>query len=180
MVRLSETISLCPTWSIWLFLLYGLLRSFNSFCPGLVWERLWVVPLKGRHKNPLDGWMHGWMDKYIHGDSIKTKPNCLCHIYLMPDHIILKLSSYLENWTNKMIPTIRNILFSRLKDLNVWSDCRVRLRISAASLLWCSLRLRRLVVHIWSSMILTSFRPHIQQTLLEITGRRCCASRTSR
>jgi len=35
-------------------------------------------------------------------------------------------------------------------------------------------------VHIWSSLIITSFRPHIQQTLLEITGRRCCASRTSR
>jgi len=30
-----------------------------------------------------------------------------------------------------------------------------------------------------SSLILTSFRPHTQQTLLEITGRRCCASRTS-
>ena len=29
--------------------------------------------------------------------SIKTKPNCLCHIYRMPDRIILKLSRYLEN-----------------------------------------------------------------------------------
>ena len=33
----------------------------------------------------------------IHGVSIKTKPNCLCHIYLMPDHIILNLARYLEN-----------------------------------------------------------------------------------
>src|SRR6218665_2977954 len=32
----------------------------------------------------------------------------------------------------------------------------------------CPLRLRRLVVHIWSSLIITSFCPHIQQTLLEI------------
>src|SRR6218665_948280 len=33
----------------------------------------------------------------LHGVSIKTKPNCLRHIYRMPDHIILKLSRYLEN-----------------------------------------------------------------------------------
>src|SRR6218665_11850 len=33
----------------------------------------------------------------LHGVSIKTKPNCLCHIYRMPDRIILKLSRYLEN-----------------------------------------------------------------------------------
>src|SRR6218665_1879544 len=31
----------------------------------------------------------------LHGVSIKTKPNCLCHIYRMPDRIILKLSRYL-------------------------------------------------------------------------------------
>ena len=49
----------------------------------------------------------------VHGVSIKTKPNCLCHIYLMPDHITLKLSRYLENCTNNMIPTLRNILFNR-------------------------------------------------------------------
>ena len=24
---------------------------------------------------------------YIHGDSIKSKPNCLCHIFLTPDYI---------------------------------------------------------------------------------------------
>jgi len=50
---------------------------------------------------------------YIHGDSIKCKPNCLCHIYLIPDHIILKLSRYLENSTNIMIPIHHNILFNR-------------------------------------------------------------------
>jgi len=33
---------------------------------------------------------------HIHGVSIKTKPGCLYHIYLMPDRIILKLSRYLE------------------------------------------------------------------------------------
>ena len=33
----------------------------------------------------------------IHDVSIKTKPNCLCHIYLLSDGIILKLSRYLEN-----------------------------------------------------------------------------------
>ena len=40
---------------------------------------------------------------YIHGDS--KNPNCLYHIhvYLMPDHIILKHSSYSENGTNNMI-----------------------------------------------------------------------------
>jgi len=27
----------------------------------------------------------------IQGDSIKIKPNCLCHIYLILDHIITKL-----------------------------------------------------------------------------------------
>jgi len=71
---------------------------------------------------------------YVHGDSIKSKPNCLCHIYLMLDHITLKLSRYLENSTNN-------------KDTSVWTDCCVPWRISA-SLLWCPLRLRRLVVHI--------------------------------
>jgi len=30
----------------------------------------------------------------------------------MPDHVILKLSRYLENSTNNMIPTHHNILFS--------------------------------------------------------------------
>jgi len=44
--------------------------------------------------------------------SLKNKPNCLCHIYLMPDHIILKLSRYLENSTNNKIPTHHNILFN--------------------------------------------------------------------
>jgi len=31
----------------------------------------------------------------------------------MPNHIILKLNRYSENWTNNTIPTFRNILFSR-------------------------------------------------------------------
>ena len=39
-------------------------------------------------------------------------------IYIMPDHIILKLSRYLENSTNNMIPTHRNILFNRYEDVN--------------------------------------------------------------
>jgi len=30
----------------------------------------------------------------------------------MPDRVILKLSRYLENRTNNMIPTLRDILFS--------------------------------------------------------------------
>src|SRR6218665_1703981 len=51
--------------------------------------------------------------QHIHGGSIKSKPNCLCHIYLMPDHIILKLSRYLENTINNMIPIHRSILFNR-------------------------------------------------------------------
>jgi len=57
---------------------------------------------------------------FIHVDSIKSKPNRLCHIYLTPPvHIILKLSRYLENSTNKMIPTYRNILFNRSKDKSI-------------------------------------------------------------
>jgi len=55
----------------------------------------------------------------IRGDSIKREPNCLCHIYLKPDHIILKLSRYLENSTKNMIPTFRNILFNTSKDTSV-------------------------------------------------------------
>src|SRR6218665_3019058 len=42
----------------------------------------------------------------------KSKPNCLWHIYLMLDHILLKLFTYLENSTKNMIPTHRNILFN--------------------------------------------------------------------
>jgi len=35
----------------------------------------------------------------VHGGSMKCKPNGLCHniIYILPDHIILKLPIYLEN-----------------------------------------------------------------------------------
>ena len=39
----------------------------------------------------------------------------------MPDHIILKLSRYLENSTNNMIPTYRNILFIKQKDMCLWT-----------------------------------------------------------
>src|SRR6218665_3134628 len=79
-----------------------------------------------------------------------------------------------------MIQTFREILFSIYKKIQLFEvtvvyDCEFQ-----QVFLWCSLRLRRLVVHIWSSVILTSFRPHIQQTMLEITGRTCCASRASR
>jgi len=49
----------------------------------------------------------------LHGDSIKSKPNCLCHIYLTLDHIILTLSGYVENSTKNTIPTYRKILFNR-------------------------------------------------------------------
>src|SRR6218665_305435 len=49
----------------------------------------------------------------LHGDSIKTKPNCFCHIYLILYHIIIKLSRYLDNSTRNMIPTYQNILFNR-------------------------------------------------------------------
>jgi len=41
----------------------------------------------------------------IFGDSVKGKQNSLCHKYLTPDHVTLKLSSCLENSTNNMIPT---------------------------------------------------------------------------
>ena len=41
----------------------------------------------------------------IHGGSMKSKPNCLRHICLMSDHIIIKLARYLENSTKDMIPT---------------------------------------------------------------------------
>jgi len=55
----------------------------------------------------------------LHSDSIKSKPNCLCHKYLTSDHIRLKLSSCLENSTNNMIPKYRNILLNRYKDTSV-------------------------------------------------------------
>jgi len=46
--------------------------------------------------------------------QLKGKPNCLHHIiYLMLNHVILKLSRYLSNSTNNTIPTHRNILFIR-------------------------------------------------------------------
>src|SRR6218665_80755 len=51
----------------------------------------------------------------IHGDSIKSKPNCLYHTYPKPDHIVLKLSRYSENATNNVIPAHRNVLFNRYK-----------------------------------------------------------------
>jgi len=54
----------------------------------------------------------------VHGDSIKSKPNCLCYINIMLDDIILKLSRCLENSTNNMISAHRNILFNRLKDVS--------------------------------------------------------------
>src|SRR6218665_1891572 len=44
----------------------------------------------------------------IHGGSIKTKPNCLCHIYSILDRTILKFYRYLENSTSNMIPTNHN------------------------------------------------------------------------
>src|SRR6218665_1033498 len=47
---------------------------------------------------------------HIHGGSMKSKPNGLCHIYLLPDQIIIKLSRYLENSTKNMISTHRNTL----------------------------------------------------------------------
>jgi len=56
---------------------------------------------------------------YVLGGSIKSKPNCVCQIYLILYYIILKLSRYLENSTNNNIPTHRNILFNRLKDVSV-------------------------------------------------------------
>ena len=59
---------------------------------------------------------------YIHGDSIKTKPNWLCHIYLIPDHIILKLFRYSEYWTNNMIPTFHNIL-EYMRAPRFWNPC---------------------------------------------------------
>jgi len=37
----------------------------------------------------------------------------------MPDHIILKLSRYLDNSTTNMVPTHHNILFNRQEDLSV-------------------------------------------------------------
>jgi len=50
---------------------------------------------------------------YIDGGSMKSKPNCLCYIYVMPDHIILKLSRYLDNSTKNMIPTHCKMLSDR-------------------------------------------------------------------
>jgi len=57
----------------------------------------------------------------LNGDSIKTKPNCLCHKYLILDHIIMTLSKYLDNSTKNMIPTYRNI-FSMDKKICVFED----------------------------------------------------------
>src|SRR6218665_1004278 len=56
---------------------------------------------------------------YLHGGSMKSKPNCLCHIYLMHDHIKLKLSRELENSTKNMITASHNLLFNRSKDMSV-------------------------------------------------------------
>jgi len=62
---------------------------------------LHVVYAQKFQKNPrgcgeqlLFFWLisHGITLEYLHGGSIKSKPNSLCHIYLMPDRIILKLS----------------------------------------------------------------------------------------
>src|SRR6218665_1257041 len=39
---------------------------------------------------------------------------CHSHVYLTPDHVILKLSRYLDNSTSKNFPTHRNILFNIL------------------------------------------------------------------
>ncbi len=50
----------------------------------------------------MNACMHACM--YVHGGSVKSKPNCLCHIYLMPNQIILRLSRYLENSTINMTP----------------------------------------------------------------------------
>jgi len=49
------------------------------------------------HAQSLPAHLHEPMHLNIHGDSIKTKQNCLCHIYLMPGDTILKLSRYLDN-----------------------------------------------------------------------------------
>jgi len=53
-----------------------------------------------------------------------------------------------------MIPTHRNTLFNRQKDMNVWTDCCVRVSISA-SLLWGPLRFRRLVELVHTSSCIT-------------------------
>ena len=42
--------------------------------------------------------INGWPLTILQGDSI-TKPNCLCHVYFILDHIIIKLSRYLDNST---------------------------------------------------------------------------------
>src|SRR6218665_136502 len=41
------------------------------------------------------------------------------HIYRLPDHIIIKLSRYLENSTKNMVPAHCNTLFNSLKVMSV-------------------------------------------------------------
>jgi hypothetical protein len=40
----------------------------------------------------------------IHRDSKNSKPNCPSHISNTRQHIMLKCSKHLENWTKNMIP----------------------------------------------------------------------------
>jgi len=48
----------------------------------------------------------------IHGGSMKSKPNGLSYIYLLPDHSIIKLPRYLDNSTKNVIPAHRHTLFN--------------------------------------------------------------------
>ena len=77
--------------------------------------------ISGAKKFGAQDYITGFCTLDMHGDSIKSQPNCLCHIYLIPDRNILKLLRHLDNSTNNKIPTHRNIVFNRLKDMNVWT-----------------------------------------------------------
>jgi len=87
---------------------------------------------------------------FLHGGSIKSKPNWLCQIYLMPDETILKLDRYLENSIKNKIPTHHNILFNRQKDMSFWTTSA-----------------KMYIYEIIDNPLIYS-RPHIQQTMLEI------------
>src|SRR6218665_3259371 len=92
---------LCVSQRNFLMLLLARTLCELSHVLGDIWGDFWVKKTQNESV-PL-----------IHGGSIKNKPNCLCHIYLMPNHIILKLRRYLENSIKNMILTNHNILFNR-------------------------------------------------------------------
>ena len=81
----------------------------------------------------------------------------------MPDHMILKLSRYLDISTSNMIPTHRNSLFSIDKKIRVFEPT-VAHTCQFDQVKWCPLQLRRLLVHIILVFIDPDFSPTTHPT----------------